>query len=136
MTVDEEKRPGFFSRRPHIVPCLAALTMLVIVLVADIDDSSYPGHLNKSFYQLAPWIVCAGFAFGCWQAHKLQRRGTMWIAALMAIMFNPIKPIGKSEFYNRWGCLNDRGILLYLVSAVVLTWIIVRLKRPDDTVDS
>src|SRR5437016_11409624 len=64
---------------------LIAAVMLVFAAVEEQPDS---------FYTLLRWICCAVFAYSAVTLFQMKRVLWLWIFAVLAVLFNPIFPLG------------------------------------------
>ena len=47
-----------------------------------------------SFYALLRWICCAVFAYSAVTSFQIKRMLWLWIFAVLAVLFNPVFPLG------------------------------------------
>lgn len=45
------------------------------------------------YYQLVRWIVCAGFVYFAYKEYELKNTIVLIICGVVAVLFNPLKPI-------------------------------------------
>ena len=53
-----------------------------------------------SFYTLLRWICCAVFAYSAVTSFQMKRMLWLWIFGVLAVLFNPISPLGLDR--NSW----------------------------------
>ncbi len=67
------------------VAWLIAAAMLVFAAAEKQPDSFYP---------LLRWVCCAAFAYSAVTSFQMKRVLWLWIFAVLAVLFNPIFPLG------------------------------------------
>jgi hypothetical protein len=67
------------------VSWLIAAVMLVFAAAEKQPDS---------FYTLLRWVCCAVFAYSGVTSFQMKRMFWLWIFAVLAVLFNPIFPLG------------------------------------------
>ena len=70
---------------PLYIAWLIAAVMLVFAAAEKQPDS---------FYTLLRWVCCAVFAYSAVTSFQMKRVLWLWIFAVLAVLFNPIFPLG------------------------------------------
>ncbi len=67
-----------------------------------------------AFYQFMNWAVAGAALIIVWQSYKMQKSLSMWLFALVAVVFNPIAPIYLGAF--AWQIADIVVVVLFLIS--------------------
>ena len=87
---------------------LIAVVLLVFAAVEKQPDS---------FYTLLRWICCAVFAYSAVISSQMKRVLWLWIFAVLAVLFNPIFPLGLDR--NSWIVADWFSIGAMVIAAVI-----------------
>lgn len=92
------------------------LKLVAVVLVAGVLQPWY--GLPYAYYQLMNWVVMGAAVMTAFQAKKLGKEYVMWLAALVAVVFNPIAPFYLQA--SAWQIADYAVIVLFLLSFFVM----------------
>ena len=76
------------SRSTIFLPYIAWLIAAVMLVFAAAEKQP------DSFYTLLRWVCCAVFAYSAVLSFQMKRLLWLWIFAVLAVLFNPIFPLG------------------------------------------
>ena len=93
---------------------MVAIIMLLAVLASSFGLII---ALPYVFYQLMNWVVVGGSLTVAWYTHTTKKRLAMWLAVMVAIIFNPIAPLYLTAF--AWKIIDVGAIMLLLLSFLV-----------------
>ena len=100
---------SFASRRPHLVPCLAAAAMLLGAMA----------HWPYGYYTLLRWVTCLAGAFVAFLAFAWEKPRFAWPAVGVAILFNPLVPIHLDR--ETWRHIDIGTAVAFLAAAFLVT---------------
>ena len=92
------------------VAWLIAAVMLIFAAVEKQSDS---------FYTLLRWVCCAVFAYSAVTSFQMKRMLWLWIFAALAVLFNPIFPLGLDR--TQW-IVADWFSIGAMVSTAFVFW--------------
>ncbi len=102
------------EKRPHLIPSLIAVTMLLISLA----------DLPYGYYQLLRFVTCGVAMYVAYTAYKWQKVWVVWLFGFVALLFNPLIPIHLSR--ELWQPID-------VLCALTFTVIAITLKNPVKT---
>jgi hypothetical protein len=96
------------KERPHLIPALIASGLLFAALLR----MPYP------YYEVLRWVICGISIYVAYKAYKWDKKWAIWVFAVCAILFNPIRPIGFSR--EQWQPLDAVFGILFIISIITL----------------
>ncbi len=99
------------KRCPHLVPSLVSIVMLVVAVA----------NLESDYYMLLRVVVCSTAVFVGYYAYRRKRLGAIWLFAVIAIIFNPLRPLGLEAETWCW---------LDFIAAIMFVWAIIYIREP------
>ncbi len=102
------KRTGFVSGRPHLVPCIIAVAMLLGAL----------GKWPYGYYRLLRWVVCAAAVFTAWNSYEWRTFRGVWLFGIIALVFNPLVPFHLAR--GTWQVIDVAAALAFVASVAIL----------------
>ena len=70
-----------------------------------------------SFYTLLRWVCCAVFAYSAVTSSQMKRVSWLWIFAALAVLFNPIFPLGLDR--TQWIVADWFSISAMVIAAFI-----------------
>jgi hypothetical protein len=89
---------------PTVVLRILASTLLIIAV------SDQP----RDYYTILKWIVCPICFYNAVLAYRLQKKEWIWILALIALFFNPLRPVHLEQ--ETWQVIDVLVSIILLVS--------------------
>ncbi len=86
--------------------------LTAILLLWSLDKHPY------GYYTLLRFIVCGVAAYGAYFAHKINNKSWVWILAIVAVLFNPIRPIYLDR--STWHAIDIIVAAILLISLAFL----------------
>ena len=99
---------SFFSRRPHLAPCLIVAAALFIAT----------GRMPYGYYQLLRWGVCGAACYVAWTAYRFDHAWAVWPFIAVAVLFNPIAPFRLSR--GTWAVLDAAAAFSFVAAALIV----------------
>ncbi len=99
---------NMLEKRPHLVPCVIAATMLILALVP------WP----YGYYQLLRFVVCGVAVYVAFITYQWKKIWATWLFAFIAVLFNPLIPIHLSR--ELWQTIDVICGVIFIVIAIIL----------------
>lgn len=106
-------RPGcFLCFRGIFMGFIISRILAAVLLILALDKHPY------GYYTILRFIVCGVSGYGAYFAHEIKNKYWVWIFAIVAILFNPIRPIYLDR--GTWQVIDIGVAAVLLISLVFL----------------
>jgi hypothetical protein len=96
------------EKRPHLIPCIVAATMLFLAL----------GSWPYGYYQLLRFVVCGASIYVSFMAYNWQKTWAVWLFGLIAVLFNPLIPVHLTREF--WKPIDGLCGFVFITIAIIL----------------
>jgi len=120
------------KRRPHLIPCLCAISLLAGNLATGGSSSEqlsltfshklsygkYSGLRGYEFPMVGCWGVCAAATFIAFKSYRWKALWGAWAFGIVALFFNPFVPTVLPK--DTWPLVDLATAVAFVVAAFVL----------------